>query len=65
MKQASKRQIDYAWEKANTIAGKNPDTWKSDFVGNVIRHGSYGAFGEYGWEADHKNPRSKGGTDQL
>lgn len=52
-----------AWEKANIIRGKNPDAWRRDSEGNKIRHGSYGTTGEYGWEIDHKRPRSKGGSD--
>src|SRR6266850_771671 len=29
----------------------------------MIRKGSYGTQGEYGWEIDHKVPVSKGGSD--
>ena len=32
-----------------------------DSEGNIIRHGSYGAQGDYGWEVDHKNPTAQGG----
>jgi len=62
---ATQRQKDYAWEKAEKVKGKNPDTWRRDSAGNLIRRGSYGTLGEYGWEVDHKNPKSKGGTDHL
>lgn len=62
---ANKKRIEHAWQNARTIAGKNPDAWRRDSAGNVIRRGSYGTLGEYGWEVDHKNPRSKGGTDHL
>lgn len=62
---ATKRQKEHAWENAKPIRGKNPDSWRRDAAGNVIRHGSYGTKGEYGWEVDHKNPRSKGGTEHL
>ena len=54
---------DDAWNKAQTIKGKNPDTWRKDAYGNVVRYGSYGTTGEYGWELDHKHPVSKGGTN--
>lgn len=54
-----------AWEKAKTVRGKNPDTWRRDSKGNVIRQGSYGTKGEYGWEVDHKKPKSKGGSDST
>jgi len=60
---ASKKSIDNAWDKAKPIRGKNPDTWRRDPQGNKIRKGSYGTQGDYGWELDHKNPASKGGSD--
>jgi len=60
---ASKKQIEQAWEKGKTVRGKNPNTWRKDNYGNTIRKGSYGTKGEFGWELDHKNPTSKGGTD--
>jgi hypothetical protein len=34
-------------------------------MGNECRYGSYGTHGEYGWEIDHRNPVSKGGTDNA
>ncbi|MBC8552356.1 MAG: HNH endonuclease [Candidatus Brocadiales bacterium] len=30
-----------------------------------MRNGSHGTLGEYGWEVDHKNPKAKGGTENL
>ncbi|HOK46564.1 MAG TPA: HNH endonuclease signature motif containing protein [Bryobacteraceae bacterium] len=62
---ATKEQIEHAWENAKPIRGQNPDVWRRDVEGNKIRRGSYGTQGEYGWEVDHKNPTSKGGTDSL
>ena len=56
---------DDAWEKAKEIRGKNPETWRKDAYGNVIKYGSYGTNGKYGWELDHKNPRSHGGTNDT
>jgi len=61
----SQNTIDKVWRKAATIRGRNPETWRKDSEGNVIRYGSYGTKGEYGWEIDHKNPRSNGGTDNI
>ena len=59
----TKRQIDAVCERAAKVRGKNPDVWRRDPKGNLIRKGSYGTLGEYGWEIDHKKPRAKGGTD--
>lgn len=60
---ASKKKIDEVWDKASVIKSKNPEVWRKDPLGNVIRKGSYGTQGEYGWEIDHKKPKEKGGTD--
>ncbi len=54
---------DDAWNKAKVIKGKNPDVWRKDALGNVVKYGSYGTCGQYGWEVDHKHPKSKNGTD--
>lgn len=60
---ASEKDKKVAWEKAKPIRGKNSDVWRKDPYGNTIKWGSYGTKGEYGWEIDHKHPKSKGGTD--
>lgn len=57
--------IDKVWEKGKPIRERNPDAFRRDAEGNVIRKGSYGTQGEYGWEIDHKIPVSKGGQDNL
>lgn len=60
---ASKKLVEEMWDKAAPIRGKIPETWRRDEEGNVIRHGSYGTTGQYGWEIDHRNPVAKGGTE--
>ena len=59
----SKKKIDHVWDKATPVSGKNPDVWRKDSEGNMIRKPSYGTHGEYGWEIDHKKPIIKGGSD--
>jgi len=61
----SQNIVDKVWEKGTAIAGKNPDAWRRDSKGNVMRYGSYGTQGDYGWEIDHKKPRSKGGSNNI
>ena len=58
-----KKDVENTWEKAKTIRGRNPDAWRRDVRGKIIRKGSYGTQGEYGWEVDHIKPKSKGGSD--
>lgn len=60
----SDKKEQQVWEKANPIQGRNPDAWRRDSCGTKIRRGSYGTLGKYGWEIDHKNPKSKGGSDK-
>ena len=53
------------WEKGHQIRGRNPDVYRRDAVGNVIRKPSYGKQSPLGWQVDHKRPVDKGGTDSL
>lgn len=60
-----KTKFDQVWEKGAPIKGKNPDDWRKDATGNIIRRSSYGTRGDYGWEIDHKVPRSQGGSNDI
>ena len=60
---ATRRQVDSAWEKGKPVQGRNPGVWRRDPFGNLLRKASYGTQGEYGWHVDHKNPKSRGGTE--
>lgn len=62
---SSSKDIDTAWGQASSIRGENPDVWRKDENGNIIRRGSYGTLGGFGWEIDHRKPKSKGDTDDL
>ncbi len=59
----SKKDLNAAWDRAAKMRGKKPETWRRDELGNPMRYGSYGTEGKFGWEIDHRNPTSKGGTD--
>jgi 5-methylcytosine-specific restriction endonuclease McrA len=61
----SKKVVEQVWEKGAPVRGKDPDVWRKDVAGNLIRKPSHGTHGEYGWEVDHKKPVSKGGTDNI
>lgn len=60
-----KSKEQQVWEKAKPIRGEDPDAWRRDSYGNKIRRESYGTLGQYGWELDHKKPRSNGGSNDL
>ena len=63
--ETTKKLIEEVWEKAKEMRSKDPDIQRKDKYDNKIRFGSYGTQGDYGWEIDHKNPKDKGGSDQL
>lgn len=56
---------DQVWDKGRRIRGKDPEHWRKDVTGKPIRRSAYGTQGKYGWEIDHKYPKSKGGSDDL
>jgi len=60
---ATRRQREIAWQKTPKVRGKNPNLYRRDVYGNEIYKPAYGTMGEKGWEVDHSNPRSRGGTD--
>jgi 5-methylcytosine-specific restriction endonuclease McrA len=60
----SKKQIQDSWEEAKSVRGRNPENWRKDIKGRRIRKGSYGTLGKFGWEVDHKFPKSKGGSNR-
>lgn len=55
--------VDQVWDKAKPIRGKDPGLYRKDVAGNEIYRPSYGKDSEKGWQIDHKNPVSNGGTD--
>ncbi len=56
---------DQIWSKGSKMRDRNPEIWRRDSKGNVIRNGSYGTTGAFGWEVDHKKPKSQGGSADL
>lgn len=60
---ATKDQVEKAWNNAKKIRGKNPDTHRQDPYGNTMFKPSYGKTSPLGWEVDHIQPKSRGGSD--
>lgn len=60
---ATKTQIENARNNAKTIRGKAPETHRQDPYGITMYKSSYGKVSPMGWEVDHIQPRSKGGSD--
>lgn len=54
------------WAKASIIPFYDPDEWRSDETGKVIRFSHYGdRNSQWGWEIDHKWPSALGGIDSY
>ncbi len=60
---ATQDQIDKAWNSAKPVRGKDPDKYRQDPYGSLMRRESYGKDSELGWEVDHIVPESRGGSD--
>jgi hypothetical protein len=58
--------IEYVWTKATIVQGYNSGEFRQDACGTWIKFSDYGnTNSQYGWEIDHIQPVSKGGSDHL
>lgn len=57
--------IEAVWRKATICPNNDPNSYRRDKCGALIRRDSYGTTGDYGWEIDHIVPKSRGGEDDL
>lgn len=54
------------WKKASPIPDLDSNIWRRDKCGMNMKYSDYGnRDSEYGWEIDHINPVSNGGSDDL
>jgi hypothetical protein len=54
------------WNKGRVIPGQDPNEWRWDDFGHVIRFSKYGdSNSTHGWEIDHIDPTCLGGRDDL
>lgn len=62
-----KGSVQAVWNKANIVTGKNPNIWRKDCTGKLIRRNNYGSnlSSPYCWQIDHIIPKSKKGSNQL
>lgn len=59
-------RIRRVWSKARPIAGCDPNVFRRDPYGRVMCRFQYGnRQSSYGWERDHRIPKSRGGGDEL
>lgn len=58
--------INAVWNKAQIVLGYNANEIRKDLCGAWILKNEYGnTNSQFGWEIDHNNPVSNGGTDDL
>ncbi len=54
------------WRKGRIVLGHDPAVHRQDEFGWWISYSQYGnRESDYGWEIDHIEPKSKGGSDSL
>jgi hypothetical protein len=58
---------DAVWEMGTPISGKNPDEWRLDVNGNIIRKSHRGKrrISKYSWDIDHIIPQASGGSHSI
>ncbi len=61
------KTIDAVWAKGKIVAGSDASKKRKDSCGAWIEYNQYGVTTENGtgWEIDHINPVSNGGSDSL
>ena len=58
--------IKAVWTKGKVIPDYSPDIWRWDICGKVMKFSEHGnRDSEHGWEIDHINPVSNGGSDNI
>ena len=61
----SNYDVERVWQKGQIQLGYDPSKYRKDRCGAWMYRLAYGTTGEYGWEIDHKQPVSRGGSDDL
>ncbi len=63
----SQELIKAVWNKGQEIPGFDPDKYRKDCCGAWMQYDKFSHISEngVGWEIDHIQPVSKGGTDDL
>jgi len=53
------------FNKGKKVKGLDPEEWRKDVFGNLIKYDEHGKTTEYGWDIDHIVPKAKGGADDI
>lgn len=64
--QFSELEKESIWRKGAIVAGYDQNVFRKDACGAWMRKDRYGdTSSKFGWEIDHKQPVSRGGSDDL
>ena len=61
----TKQQIDAVWRKGRIVSGYDGNVYRKDGCDAWMKYSDWGNTNQYGWEIDHINPSSNGGSDEL
>lgn len=53
------------WSKGIVVPGRDPNLYRQDYFGNLLKFDDYGKCVITGWEIDHIIPKNLGGSDEL
>lgn len=57
---------DAVWQKGAEIPGKDPNVWRLDAVGRIIKRNHLNSkTSKYAWNIDHIIARTRGGSDDI
>ena len=59
MSNFSEETIEAVWKKGRKIDGKDPDVYRLDAAGAIIKKDNRRVNTQYGWEIDHIFPKAK------
>lgn len=59
MSNFTKEQLEVIWQKGREVEGLNPDKYRKDAAGAIIKKDDRRVESEYGWEVDHVFPKAK------
>jgi len=61
----TQNEINATFNKLEKVPRQNSDKYRVDACNNIICKDSYGKKSKLGWEIDHINPISKGGSNSI
>jgi len=57
--------VEAVWNMATPIEGRDPDVWRRDVAGKIIKRNELTSKSKYAWNVDHKIPKTTGGSDEI